>query len=194
MIRILSGLYKGQVLNTPKGNAVRPTTARVRQRVFDTLSAYWRDSIGVDAFAGSGAIGFEALSRGAGKVYATERHAPHLRVIQANQRHLKLAASHYRVSPQSFESWWQAQSDELINTLDWIYLDPPYQYPTLESLLTSILTHPAFAVGAVLIVEHGNHPSEKALLASFLLQKKADVYKQIDCGDTGVCILEKRDV
>jgi 16S rRNA (guanine966-N2)-methyltransferase len=191
MIKILAGQFKGRILQTPKGQAVRPTTARVRQRVFDVLASYWLDSIGVDAFAGSGAIGFEALSRGAVKVYATEKHPVHGRIIQQNADTLKLTQDVYVVENKPFEAWWKTQSDELVASLDWVFLDPPYGYEKLEGLLVDILTQSAFQVGALVIVEHGNTDAEKVVLEKVITQHWASLYRVLDCGDSSVWILEK---
>jgi 16S rRNA (guanine966-N2)-methyltransferase len=192
MIKILAGQFKGRILQTPKGQAVRPTTARVRQRLFDVLASYWVDSIGVDAFSGSGAIGFEALSRGAVKVYATEKHPLHARLIQQNAETLKLTKDEYNFENKLFEAWWKIQSDELVASLDWVFVDPPYGYEKLGILLESVFTHPAFRTGALVIVEHGNTKAEKAVLEKAIVDHLATLYRVLDCGDSSVWILEKR--
>lgn len=190
MIKILAGQFKGRILQTPKGQAVRPTTARVRQRLFDVLASYWVDSIGVDAFSGSGAIGFEALSRGAVKVYATEKHPLHARLIQQNAETLKLTKDEYNLENKLFEAWWKIQSDELVASLDWVFVDPPYGYEKLGILLESVFTHPAFRTGALVIVEHGNTKAEKAVLDAVIQASWAGLYRVLDCGDSSVWILE----
>ena len=190
MIKILAGQFKGRILQTPKGQAVRPTTARVRQRLFDVLASYWVDSIGVDAFSGSGAIGFEALSRGAVKVYATEKHPLHARLIQQNAETLKLTKDEYNLENKLFEAWWKIQSDELVASLDWVFVDPPYGYEKLGILLESVFTHPAFRTGALVIVEHGNTKAEKAVLEKVIVDHLATLYRVLDCGDSSVWILE----
>lgn len=192
MIKILAGQFKGRLLQTPKGRAVRPTTARVRQRLFDVLASYWPDSTGVDAFAGSGAIGFEALSRGARKVYATETHPAQGRMIQQNAATLKLTKDEYSLENKSFEAWWKAQSNDVVASFDWVFLDPPYGYEKLDGLLADILTHSALAAGTLVIVEHGNTSQEKAVLDAVIQQSWASVFRVLDCGDSSVWILEKR--
>jgi 16S rRNA (guanine966-N2)-methyltransferase len=189
-MRILGGKWKGRILQVPKGKGVRPTTARVRQRIFDCLASYWQDSIGVDAFAGSGMIGLEALSRGAKKVSAIECNASHFRCIEANAKTLLLQSDGYQVSKAQFEHWWQAQSNEYIASLDWIYLDPPYNYTGLNDLIRLIVEHPAVRDGTIVIIEHGNSPTEKEILHTWIASQKMSLYKQLDCGDTGVWILE----
>ncbi len=191
MIKILAGQFKGRILQTPKGQAIRPTTARLRQRLFDVLASYWVDSIGVDAFAGSGAIGFEALSRGASKVYATEKNALHGRLIQQNAETLKLTKTLYFLENKAFEQWWKTQSDEGVASLDWVFLDPPYGYEGLASLLAELLTHSALAAGTLVIVEHGNTDAEKAVLDAVIQASWASLYRVLDCGDSSVWILEK---
>ena len=195
-MRILGGEWKGRSLEVPKGKAVRPTTARVRQRLFDTLASYWQDSIGIDAFAGSGILGFEALSRGALQVFAVEVNAVHYRCIEANCHTLSslispsLTSPRYQLTKSRFETWWKRQTDDCIASVDWIYLDPPYGYEGLHDVIRLIVEHSAVREGILIIVEHGNSPSEKATLHAWLDSKQVSLFKQIDCGDTGVWILE----
>ena len=189
-MRILGGEWKGRILQVPKGKAVRPTTARVRQRLFDTLASYWYDSIGIDAFAGSGILGLEALSRGAKQIFAVEMNSTHCRCIEANYHTLSLTSPRYHLAKSGFETWWEKQADDCIASVDWIYLDPPYGYEGLHNLIRLIVEHPAVREGVVLIVEHGNSPSEIETLEYWIQHQKVRLYKKLDCGDTGVWILE----
>ena len=72
-----------------------------------------------------------------------------------------------------------------------MFLDPPYGYEKLADLVRGILTHRVFQVGALLIVEHGNTESEKAMLEALLEQSLVTLYRVLDCGDSSVWILEK---
>jgi 16S rRNA (guanine(966)-N(2))-methyltransferase RsmD len=191
-LSIISGIYRGRKLQAPKGLGVRPTTARVRQRVFDTLQALWVGSIGLDGFSGSGAIGFEALSRGAKYVTACEPIPTHAACIQGNAKTLGVTAEHYTLFKNTCEAWLtaQAQGDGL-QQLDWVYLDAPYGYEGLPHLVE------AFAVGlptdAFLIVEHGASPQEVQHLE--VIQAKhprLTLYRHIPAGDSAVHVFVLR--
>ena len=99
-MRIVAGLWRGRALLAPKGEATRPTADRVRQALFDMLlHAPWagRDSVVgatvLDAFAGTGALGLEALSRGAAHAHFLERDRAALAALRANIAALKASAT-----------------------------------------------------------------------------------------------------
>jgi 16S rRNA (guanine(966)-N(2))-methyltransferase RsmD len=73
-MRIIAGAYRGRVLKTISGSAVRPTGARLRESLFDVLGDSVQGEVFVDFYAGSGAVGLEALSRGAARVYLIEEN------------------------------------------------------------------------------------------------------------------------
>ena len=75
-MRIIAGSYRGRALATLRGQALRPTGERLRQSFFDVLGDSVRDGVFVDCYAGSGAVGLEALSRGAARVFLIEEARP----------------------------------------------------------------------------------------------------------------------
>lgn len=92
MTRIIAGTAGGRILRTPRGRDTRPSTDRVREALFSRVEALL-DLDGtrvLDLYAGSGALGLEALSRGAGQLLAVERHRPTARLLGANARELGL--------------------------------------------------------------------------------------------------------
>jgi len=92
MSRIIGGAGKGRRLKTAGGDATRPTGARVRQSLFDILAPVIPGCRFLDAFAGNGGVGLEALSRGAAKVVLVDRSASAVEAAQANARALAAAA------------------------------------------------------------------------------------------------------
>ena len=92
MTRIIAGTAGGRTIRTPRGRDTRPTTDRVREALFSRVEALLDlDGAGVlDLYAGSGALGLEALSRGAEALVAVERHRPTARLIQQNAELLGL--------------------------------------------------------------------------------------------------------
>ena len=101
MIRIIAGEFKGRRLKTPAGDAVRPTADRVREAWFSILQRSIRGARVLDLFAGSGALGFEALSRGAVSADFVELHRFALATRKANVKTLKVddRAAIHRAEP-----------------------------------------------------------------------------------------------
>ncbi len=87
---MIAGKYRGQQLVSPKNTATRPTADRVRQALFDVLSPLLADAIVLDLYAGTGALGIEALSRGAARAVLVEEDAHALQAIRANLEKLNL--------------------------------------------------------------------------------------------------------
>ncbi|HEX8763875.1 MAG TPA: RsmD family RNA methyltransferase, partial [Candidatus Acidoferrum sp.] len=83
-MRIIAGAYRSRILKSPKGLALRPTSDRLRETLFNVLGPSVAGSRFLDLFAGTGAIGLEALSRGANAVVFVENHAPAAVLIRSN--------------------------------------------------------------------------------------------------------------
>lgn len=135
-MRVIAGTSKGRRLATLRTSALRPTPDRVREALFDILGDRISDARVLDLFAGSGAIGIEALSRDAQAVVFVEAHEPTCRVIAKN---LRVCGLHERGTV------WQANVLRALpllkaagETFDFIYLDPPYQMPLAEDVLEQL--------------------------------------------------------
>ena len=141
-IRIISGEYGGRYIDTPKTNATHPMGERERAAIFNRL----RDEIPgrriLDAFAGSGAIGIEALSLGAAHVDFLEKHPKAIRTIQKNLMSLQLSdrAALVRVPDGDYGI---------------IFADPPYDNPQYE-LVSSFIQH--LVPGGYLVLSHPEAP------------------------------------
>jgi len=121
-VRIIGGQWKRTPLPVPVSAGLRPTPSRVRETLFNWLGqdlGGWRV---LDAFAGSGALGFEAASRGADEVVLLEREPALVRSLQAT--HAKLKASQVRVAQAEAVSWMQQPAHAA--RFDLVFLDPPF--------------------------------------------------------------------
>jgi dephospho-CoA kinase/16S rRNA (guanine(966)-N(2))-methyltransferase RsmD len=156
--RIIAGSAKGRRIDTPKGSRTRPTTDRTREALFSALASWFDtadeapesqlDGVAVlDLYAGSGAVGLEAASRGAGPVVLVESDAATARLIAANARALRLQADVRAARAETVA----ASSDR---RFDLVFLDPPYDVSTeaVEALLGSLAEH-ALAPRALVVVE-----------------------------------------
>ena len=120
-MRIISGQWRGRTINAPKGDATRPTADRTREALFSMLTSRLGSFEGLtvaDLFAGSGALGFEALSRGAASCIFVEQDRAALDVLRANAERLGLRPD---VRAEYVLALWPAPAP-----MDLIMMDPPY--------------------------------------------------------------------
>jgi 16S rRNA (guanine(966)-N(2))-methyltransferase RsmD len=92
-MRVIAGTYRSRRLRALRGLALRPSSDRLRETLFNILGADVRDSIFVDVFAGSGAVGIEALSRGARRAFFVERHSAAVKLLRSNLESLGIAVA-----------------------------------------------------------------------------------------------------
>lgn len=131
MTRIIAGAWGGRRLATPKGSNTRPTSDRVREALFSSLESELGGFDGLrvlDLYAGSGALGVEALSRGAEQADFVEADRKAATVIKRNLAELGVSASRARVHVTSVDRFLSQVADGF----DLVFLDPPYDVPTDE--------------------------------------------------------------
>jgi len=138
MLRILGGSLKGHPIKTPKTLATRPVTSLLRKSMFDTCQFFIENARVLDAFAGSGAIGLEALSRGASFAYFIDTNPIAIRCIKENLESLKLSAQARLLKQDAFQFLETYEGDPF----DILFLDPPYPiglpgYTRLIEILSS---------------------------------------------------------
>ena len=161
-MRIISGLAKGIRLNAPLDKNIRPTEDRVKESVFGTLGDLSGKTV-VDLFAGSGALGLEALSRGASMVYFVERERRHVRLIEENLM-LVLKAMDESSSKAAIICG-DAKSTPLLlpqlsGKVDVVLADPPYTETAKTYGANALIADEAFAEWAgsqcLLSLEHAS--------------------------------------
>ena len=145
-MRIIGGKHRGRVLKTFEGEAVRPTSDRAREALFNVLQNEIFDSVFYDGFAGSGAVGLEALSRGAKKVVLTDVSSESVKLIKSNAALLKETPTILNVDCVSFLS----STDE---KFDIIFLDPPYKKDDGELALKIIAERDILSKEGVAVLE-----------------------------------------
>ncbi len=153
MPRIISGRYRGRRLKTPAGAATRPTASRVRQVLFDILAPELPGCRFLDAFAGSGGVGLEALSRGAAQVVLVERGRAALAALRAN---LESLGGDPRVELRRDDGLVALRAAARRGTaaFDLIFLDPPYESELARAALEVIADGGALRAGGTVVVEH----------------------------------------
>ncbi len=149
-MRIIAGRYGRRPLQAPPGLDVRPTADRVREALFSALAA--RGAVEgarvLDLFAGTGALGLEALSRGAARATFVERHPQALAALAANVRALGAGPDAAVVRADAL-AWLRRPPGE---AFDLAFADPPYDLPALPALPD--LARPHLAPGGVFVLEH----------------------------------------
>jgi len=153
MSRIIAGAGKGRRLKTAAGDSTRPTGARVRQSLFDILAPVVSGCRFLDAFAGNGGVGLEALSRGAATVVLVDKASAAVEAAKENARAMASAGGEVRVFRQDARTAIGALADQGMR-FDVVYLDPPYDSDLYEPLLGLIGEGPLLAEGGVVVAEH----------------------------------------
>jgi len=172
MTRIIGGSAGGRRLRTPPGDKTRPTADRVREALFSALESQRGNLVGVqvlDLYAGSGALGLEAASRGAEVVVSVESDRRTAKLIGDNARELGLPC---RVVAQPVERWLANGSDE---RFDIVFADPPYplENPDLERVL-GMLADGRLTEGATIVLERSARTPEPAWPAGLELVRRRD--------------------
>ncbi|MDH5752458.1 MAG: 16S rRNA (guanine(966)-N(2))-methyltransferase RsmD [Deltaproteobacteria bacterium] len=168
MLRIVAGTLGGRRIAAPPGRETRPTSERVREALFSSLGHLvdWEGLQVVDLFAGSGALGIEALSRGAARAVFVESNARAAALIRANLKSLELAPPRARVVATRAESWLDrtektAADGPQTTLLGLVLLDPPYAYADTAGVLRRIVSAPQVAPGAIVVLEAAGGPPGK---------------------------------
>ena len=153
MTRIIAGRGKGRRLKSPKGHETRPTGGRVKQTLFDILAPLVPGCRFLDAFAGNGGIGLEALSRGASRVVLVDQSGPAVEAIRENAGALAGAGGSVQVFRQDARVALAALADSGVR-FDVVYLDPPYASELYEPLLDQVGRTGLLEPGGVVVAEH----------------------------------------
>src|SRR5262249_35873582 len=151
-MRIITGLYKGRRLKTLEGTSVRPTSDRLRETLFNILSPRIEGARFVDVCAGSGAVGIEALSRGAAHVTFIEISRKATSVIMENLRHCKIEKNFQLINRDALQAMRYFAGEGI--EFDIFYFDPPYDSELYATVLWQIAKEKLLAEDGVVIVEH----------------------------------------
>lgn len=157
-MRLIAGTLGGRRISAPKGTATRPTSDRVREAVFSALQTLdaFDDARVLDAFAGSGALGLEAISRGAACVTFVESSAPAASVVRSNIHTLGVEAVSTLVSGDAVALASRSALPGAPFSL--LFLDPPYKLDKFKvrRLIESLMESGDLAAGALVVWEHAS--------------------------------------
>ena len=174
-LRVAGGEARGRRLKAPKG--IRPTQGMVKEAIFNLVGPGIDGVHALDLFAGSGAIGIEALSRGAAGVTFVDREPRGLAILRQNLEVLDLK-SRSQVVRADVVRWLESSPNEL-KQAGFVFMDPPYEDPVLDRALRAI---DRVASNATLVVEHSRRQELPVLTRMHLDRQRR-------YGDTMVSVL-----
>ncbi len=168
-MRIVAGEFKNRTIKVPKGLNVRPTTSRLREAVFNICQTYIEDCRFLDLYAGSGAMGFEALSRGAGHVTFVDNSKESYQCILDNIKTLDVKTRARALYGDVLKL--SQEFNRLGERFDIIYIDPPYHLENgniLELINNSTLLND----NGVLFLESSSDKIDSHQLSNLSLKKE----------------------
>ncbi len=181
-MRVIAGTYRSRLLASPPGTLTRPTSDRLRETLFNILGPRIPNSRFVDLYAGTGAVGIEAISRGAAHTWFAESAPPALKILRQNLKTLAIAR-HYALEDRGTGTLLQRLL-KLPDPLDIIFLDPPYEaeneYTATLSFLGSQVATKLLTPDSLVIAEHATK-TKTPLRETYGLLTQSRTYKQ---GDT----------
>jgi 16S rRNA (guanine966-N2)-methyltransferase len=156
IMRIIAGALKGRKLKEPDWAGLRPTSDRLRETLFNILAPDIDGAVVLDGYAGTGAVGIEALSRGAAHVTFVESDPRAVRLVESNLRHCGVDDRHAIIRARFAD---MARSED-VGRLDLIFLDPPYGAATLDEALRA--SEPLAGDGTRVVIEHARRDAAPA--------------------------------
>ncbi|MDO4680623.1 MAG: 16S rRNA (guanine(966)-N(2))-methyltransferase RsmD [Aerococcus sp.] len=154
-MRVIAGEYGGIPLKAVPGKGTRPTTDKIKESMFNLIGQFLNGGNVLDFYAGSGALGIEALSRGADTVYAFERSRSAIETIEQNVQKVHATERYYLFPGNNQKRLQTLRDQDATLAFQWVFLDPPYKAQKLVSLLTQFQLDHWLAPGAVVVCELG---------------------------------------
>ena len=183
-MRIISGSYKGRKLFGPQNSRIRPTSDRSKEMIFNWIQFDIGGKNALDLFAGTGNLGFEALSRAAQHVTFVDQAHAATQIITKNATSLNLQDKIEILKCDTFKAISILASQKRV--FDFIFADPPYKRFLSNKILTEIDSNQILNVGGGVILEHAHTDMpDKEFSSLFLLKQKI-------MGETCISFYEKR--
>ena len=154
LMRVIAGKYRHRLLDWPQDENIRPTKDRVREAIFSSLGDITGKSF-LDLYSGSGAMGIEAISRGASPVYFVDNNVNAFNCIKRNIQTLKINEDHSLYFKNDFDALKEFMSLKLC--FDIVFLDPPYKDGEYENVISFILDNKLLSDDGIIITEANRH-------------------------------------
>ena len=147
-MRIISGLARGTKLYTLEGENTRPTLDRVKEPLFSIIQNYIQDAVVLDLFAGSGALGLEALSRGATKAILCDKSYEAINIVKKN-----VNKTHFEEKAKVLCMDYKKCLASVNQKFDIIFIDPPYKYDIAVNSVEIILENNLLSQDGIIVIE-----------------------------------------
>jgi 16S rRNA (guanine(966)-N(2))-methyltransferase RsmD len=180
-MRVIAGTLRGRRLKTPDWEGLRPTSDKLRETLFNVLAPRLAGARVLDAYAGTGAAGIEALSRGAAAVTFVERDRRAQALIAANLAHCRIETGYTIVPAAAARAAAALREDPAFEPFDIVLLDPPYSEPP-ETALAGIDS--LVAAHGIVVLEHARRTA--APIASGSLER----VRELQSGDSALSFYE----
>jgi 16S rRNA (guanine966-N2)-methyltransferase len=179
-MRVIAGQCKGRQLSAVPGRSTRPTADRVKESLFSMIGPFFDGGIVLDLFAGTGALGIEALSRGCEKAYFVDHDRRAVETIRRNitSCHFRDAASIYCMDARKALALFAKTGA----VFDYVFLDPPYRMRIIEDMIEMLVERGLLSRGAVIAAETRSDYDIAASVGPFRLRRHSRY------GDTSLAI------
>ncbi|MCK9478973.1 MAG: 16S rRNA (guanine(966)-N(2))-methyltransferase RsmD [Firmicutes bacterium] len=176
-MKVIAGVAKGHKLKTTAGKHTRPTSGKVKEAMFSIIQSFLHNSMALDLFAGSGALGIEALSRGASYCDFVEQSKKAVEIIAFNLEKTRL--NNYNIHNTAVKNFLSACTSKY----DLVFIDPPYNKNLPSQVLQLMSERALLADNAIIVCETG---------ADEKIDTSLKIYKQSVYGDTKLTFYENR--
>lgn len=183
-MRIISGSHKGRKLICPHHSKIRPTSDRIKEMIFSWIHFSLTNKSVLDLFAGTGNLGFEALSRSAGNVIYVDLSESAIRLINKNAKLLNLQDRITIIQDDAFRAISKFSKQK--QKFDFIFADPPYNRALSTRILSAIETYQILAVYGGFILEHSANDVPDCEI------KSLDLMKQKVMGETLISFYQNK--
>lgn len=151
-VRIVGGQFKRRIVRFVDAEGLRPTPDRMRETLFNWLLADIHGAYVLDSCAGSGVLGFEALSRGAAHATFIETNPKQIKILQQSAEQLHLDATTYQIAQGNAEHI-LADNQTAQRHFDIVFIDPPYAQELWQPILTALITHSLINTDTLIYLE-----------------------------------------
>ncbi len=182
-MRVIGGKYRGRQLAKVRGD-IRPTMDRLREQLFSVINDSLSHSVWVDLFAGSGAVGIEAASRGADFVLFNDRDRIGIKLIETNINRIGLDIPHMVLQKDSFTLIRRPCRTFLERTATHVYLDPPFDFGRYAKLLAKLAASDWIDKNTLVILEIFKKTSRDMVPAQF------SVERELEGGDSRLLLMK----
>ncbi len=181
-MRVISGKYRGKKLFSPENNDVRPTTDRIKETVFNILSSKsdFEDATVLDLFSGSGALGIEALSRGAARAVFVDKSRDSVELTKKNLKHVGVDGEVYNTDFQVALKKLDGRK------FDFIFLDPPYFGKNEQTIFDLIEKYDLLTQKGIIFLEHSTKIGLPDTGERYIIDNRV-------CGSTTISFLQRRE-